>query len=107
MAAGVIEFNPDGEGFGEQVDDLIAAAEAGNDLAFAVVAALSPRVAMSSDLDHVHRWVKTDEVHQGITAIRQYECRACLAHTVLTGPIGISSPFDVEESTNDGTQDTR
>lgn len=52
-----------------------------------------------SAVTHEHEWVKVGEEHQGMTQIRTYECRGCLAHTTMTGPLGVRSPFDVEEST--------
>lgn len=75
------------------------------DLAQEIEAALAeaeqPQLAVAKQLaEHEHNWVKVDEIHQGMTQIRTYECRECTAHTTLTGPMGIVSPFEVEESTD-------
>ena len=89
-----------------EIDDPDHEAEAGNDLAAAVIAYCTPRMIVTQPplADHVHQWKKVGEDLQGMTLTRTYECPSCLSHTTLVGPYGVSSPFDVEEVTHDRAQ---
>lgn len=58
---------------------------------------IMPKLVSPPSSDHRHQWALVSDTLQGQTQVRIYECPACLSHTTLTGPIGVVSPFEVEE----------
>lgn len=103
MARDLLDQLDEHGGHGETMDDLIAAAERGDELAAAVIAYCSPQMIVTQPTlaDHIHSWKKVSEELTGMTQTRTYECPVCNSHTTLIGPYGASSPFDVEEVTHD------